>query len=63
MSLTSHQTRAALYAPEAELAPKASSTTDKPISHLHYTESVRLWWCGEGGGSAGANAPPSEQAL
>lgn len=49
MSLTSHQTRAALYAPEAELASKASSTTDKPISHLHYTEGVRLWWCGEGG--------------
>lgn len=36
MALTSHQTRA----PEAELAPTASSTTDKPISHLHYTEGI-----------------------
>lgn len=48
MALTSHQTRVSLYAPEAELAPNASPTTDKPISHLHYTEGV----CGGAVGGA-----------
>lgn len=57
MALTAHQTRA----PEAELEPNASSTTDKPISHLHYTEGI----CG-GAARGGAleqtpHLPPSEQ--